>query len=225
MEQGDPFPGTGLDKATVGRSKRRRGDVGRRHVVTPKGEVLGEHTDRAARFERVPVGRVGQQGKCDRILAPLVPPRLQLPRVRSFGVLVVEVRVGQSSGQRKTTSPTASRRRSTNGGNGGASGVPDGSNWLRKHCTATLLRSIAARLNRTAYACSHGTAESSGSAQCHIHTGYSINTAPVRGVAAAAARPTASWSGWPSPRQVAAHHVPGGRVARISVSRSASRSS
>src|SRR5882757_3910956 len=126
MEQGDPFPGTGLDKATVGRSKCRRGDVGRRHVVTPKGEVLGEHADRAARFERVPVARVGQQRKCDRILASLVPPRLQLPWVRSFGVLVVEVRVGQSSGQRNTTSPTASSRRSTNGGNGGAWGVPDG---------------------------------------------------------------------------------------------------
>lgn len=43
--------------------------------------------------------------------------------------------------------------------------------------------------------------------------------------AAAAARPTASWSGCPSPRQVAAHQVPGPAVRNIPTSDSVSRSS
>ena len=90
---------------------------------------------------------------------------------------------------------------------------------------ARLLRSTAQRASGTARARSHGTAGSSGTAQCHIHTGYSSKVTPVRTHAAAAARPTASWSGCPSPRQVAAHHVRGAAPSRIPVSRSASRSS
>ena len=72
---------------------------------------------------------------------------------------------------------------------------------------------------------SHGTTGSAGVAQCHIQTGYSSSTTPVRVHAAAAARPTASWSGCPSPRQVAAHQVSGPAVRRISTSDSVSRSS
>ena len=114
----------------MGCVQRGHRDVGGGDAVAPVGELLGQHADRAARFERVPVPRIGQQCEGDRVSAPFVPSRLQLPRIGRLGVYAVEVGVGQASGQRKTTSPTASSRLSTAGGiTGGASAVI-GSNWL-----------------------------------------------------------------------------------------------
>ena len=46
-----------------------------------------------------------------------------------------------------------------------------------------------------------------GTCQCQAHTGYSSNRAPVRYAAAAATRPAASWSGWPSRRHGATSSV------------------
>ncbi len=60
--------------------------------------------------------------------------------------------------------------------------------------------------------------------QCHIQTGYSTSRASVRRAATAAARPTASWSGWPSWRQGAASSVraAGDPIAATSAATSAS---
>src|SRR3954451_5133009 len=103
------------------------GDVGRRHVIASSGELLGQHTDRTPRLERVPVPRIRQKRQRDRIFSPLVPARLELPGIGRLGVDALEVAVRQSRGQRNTTSPTASRRRTTGGGRTGAPSGPTGS--------------------------------------------------------------------------------------------------
>ena len=206
----------------MGCVQRCHRDVGGSDVVAPVGELLGQHADRAARFERVPVPRIGQQCQGDRVFAPFVPSRLQLPGIGRLGVHAVEVGVGQPSGQRNTTSPTASSRRNTAAGiTGGASAVA-GSNWLRNACAATRLR--ASRRGSAALRRRGATAPPShpGMPSATSTPGTPAAPPPVRPAATAAARPTASWSGWPSPRQVAAHHVPAGRAARISVNMSAS---
>jgi len=51
--------------------------------------------------------------------------------------------------------------------------------------------------------------------QLHVHTGYSRTVPP----ADRAARPTASWSGCPSPRHVVKHHRPGTRYVHSSPTR------
>src|SRR6478752_9818998 len=155
----------------------------------------------------MPVARSGQHRHRDGVLALFVPPIGLPPRVVRLGVHRFEERVRQATCHVNTTSPTDRSRSRTNGGST-AWLNRCGSSCVRNNSAARHLRSRPARLGEIRDARSHGTASSFGLAQCHIHSGYSINRSPVRSVAIAAAAPTASWSGCPSPRQVAAHQPP-----------------
>ena len=113
-------PPAGVDQAPMRRIQRRARDVGAGDVVTPRGQLFGEHTDRTTGFECVAVAPIRQQRQRDRVLALLVPPVSELPRVVRLGVDPVEVAGREPRGHQNTTSLTASSRRTTNGGSNGA---------------------------------------------------------------------------------------------------------
>ena len=74
-----------------GRRDRGRGHVAGQQAVTAAGELPGEDADRAARLESAAVALAGQHRQADRVLAPLVPPAGESPRVGRPGVHPVEV--------------------------------------------------------------------------------------------------------------------------------------
>ncbi len=200
-------------------------DVGSHHLVAPVGQGRREHTDRAARA-RTPAGSAGGSARpasrpaCAARTTGCGSPRD--PRHRRT------CRRSTSAGS-VTTGPSRRARPRGRGGSARAPGRaarrrrrgagPIAATWVRKHATAAALRATASASRSTRRACDHGTRGSSGSAQCQAQTGYSSTAVATR----RAARPQASWSGWPSLDHGARSYV--GLGAPRSPSRSVSWSS
>src|SRR6185436_12786417 len=215
-------PDVGLLGEPVGGGSHRVGDgVGGEQPVASLGQAAGEHARRAAGLERGPVPPTGQRRDGEGVFALLVPPGLEAPRVFAGGVHRLEVLRRCAVHGTNTVSYGRAKRTSTCGGRIAASAGsgPSGRIWLRNAFTARAFAVRASPVSSMRRARFHGTCGSSGSAQCHIHTGNSTSTAPVCVQASAAALPTVSWSGCPSPRHVVKHHRPGTRYVHSSPTR------
>ena len=81
----------------------RSRDIGRQQAVTPLRQLLGQHTDRASRFEPVREPLAGQGAHCQVSFSLLVPPRRKTPRVGLFTVEVVEEVLWQRGSRHRPT--------------------------------------------------------------------------------------------------------------------------
>ena len=168
----------GVDQPAMGGVDRGRRDVGGGDVVAAGREQFGQHADRTAGLERVPVARMRQQRHRDRDTCA----------ARTTGPAVATGRPTRS------TSDRSSRRGVARSPEHHLSHREQPLQHERRQDRLALRRWVALRVvTPRGVACvrsrrrqrhvrrrSHGTAASPGDAQCHIHTGYSSSTASVR---------------------------------------------
>ncbi len=166
-----------------------------------------EQPDLEARAERA-----SRQGREQQVaLAALVPPRVDAPRVGGAAGAAGRARrreVAPGSPQEAL----AVRRRSGARRSGGEQRLVAGEVRERSDLAGGV-RAIAALLGRAAVVgerrarAAASTARRRGGPSARTRRGTPSRPAPVRRGRGAAARPTASWSGWPSWRQVATSTV------------------
>ncbi len=192
--------------------QRSRRDIGGGHSSAALGQQRGQHADGAARLECVPVVPARQQRQRDRIFALFIPAGRRGPT----GSADCEIQLDRNShpaacsAQKPPPLPPIT-------------GAAQRASAPRRHSTCGL--NLSSKMLQQQYALSAerviGQARSDGhdpmAPSGHPARPSATSTPDIRcstgpgpAAAAAAARPTASWSGWPSPRHVAAHHLPAG---------------